>query len=484
MSPAILSLDVGTTQAKAVLLDLNGREHAAVAHTYPLLTPRPGRAELDPAALCDAVIHVLRAVDTRQYDVAALALSTQGGSLLAVDAQGAPLTAIITWLDQRAANIVTRWEQDGTAAHIHARSGWSPQPGLPLAVLCALRETEPELFSAAARFLSVNDYLTHFLTGVYATNPSMAGEMLLTNLQTAAWDPTLCAIGGVRLEQLSPILPADAVIAPLRREICTAAGLPLGLPLINGGQDHACEALALGLMDPGRYLLACGTAWVLNGVTESTDLTAVPSHIALNPHVVSQRWIASQFLGGLGAGMEWMLAQLWQHPDPARPLTRSAQFALFDQAVAATMPGSGGLLFTSISGSPHRSGGFHGLRLDHTRAQMGRALLESAAFALRTALAAGGERGQPAQSLWMVGGATRSAHWPQIISDVTALPVHITQYSHGPALGAAMLAARGLGLLDIFPSWVQPQTITPNPAQAPAYDAAYAAYCQLTGSLL
>jgi sugar (pentulose or hexulose) kinase len=429
----------------------------------PLITPQPGHAEIDPAALQDAVIHVLRAVDTKKQNVVALALSTQGGSLLPVDAAGAPLTNIITWLDQRAAPLVAQWEQDGTAAQIRARSGWAPQPGLPLAVICALRETNGRVFSTAGRFLSVNDFLTHFLTGVYATNPSMAGEMLLVNLHTAAWDPVLCDLAGLNVAQLSPILPADAVVGPLRADICAATGLPAGLPLINGGQDHACEALALGLAAPGDYLLACGTAWVLNGVTDSTDLTAVPPVVALNPHVLPGRWIASQFLGGLGAGMEWLLAQLWQHPDPERPLARAAQFALLDRALAGTAPGSAGLIFTPISGAPHSGGGFHGLRLDHTRAEMGRALLESAAFELRAALKAAAARDLPARTLWMVGGAAHSPHWPQIIADVTGLPVHTTQYSHGPALGAAILAAKGLGLLDAFPPLGHATTSHPKP---------------------
>ncbi len=79
----------------------------------------------------------------------------------------------------------------------------------------------------------------------------------------------------------------------------------------------------------------------------------------------------------------------------------------------------------------------------------------------------------------MVGGATRSPLWPQIVADVVGIPVSLTQHSHGPALGAALLAARGLGLLKEFPVWVTAQQVEPNPANARVYEERHAAYRQM-----
>jgi xylulokinase len=252
-----------------------------------------------------------------------------------------------------------------------------------------------------------------------------------------------------------------------------------GTPLINGGQDHSTEALALGMISPGSFFLACGTAWVINAVTASSEVDALPSQMALNPHVIPERWVASQFLGGLGAGMEWWLDQFWQTPPPGKSIPRDERFASFDAALTRTMPGSSGLLFFPVSGVPRSedySGGYSGMRLDHTRADMGRAVLESAAYELRWALDDIRKYGFSASQLWMVGGATRSPVWSQILADVTGVPISLTQYSHGPALGAAILAARRLGYLDGFPAWVSAQTIQPDPKNAKVYDEMYAAY--------
>ena len=87
--------------------------------------------------------------------------------------------------------------------------------------------------------------------------------------------------------------------------------------------------------------------------------------------------------------------------------------------------------------------------------------------------------GLPVEKLWMVGGAARSPLWPQIVADVVGIPMTLAQYSHGPALGAALLAARGLGWLKEFPVWVTAQPVEPNLANAPLYEERHAAYRQM-----
>ena len=487
MTTAILSLDIGTSHSTAVLFDLAGRELAAAEQAHRLHTPQPGWVELAPDEIWGALIEAVKAVCLGQasgVDILAVALSTQGGSLIPMGADGRPTYNAITWLDRRSESVVARWRQDGLDQHIRQISGWEPQPGLPLPSICALRQSQPAIFSATRRFLSVNDYVVYRLTGRFVTNPSMAGEMLLTDIRTGQWERELCGLAGIEAGQLSPILPSEAVCGEIAPEVCRQTGLPKGTLLVNGGQDHSCEALALGMVLPGNYWLACGTAWVINGVTDSPRVDAVPAEMALNHHVVPQRWIASQFLGGLGAGMEWWLDQFWQSPPSEKQIPKSQRYASFNAALKQTQPGSSGLLFYPVSGRPGSgaaSGGYWGLRLDHTRADMGRAVMEGAAHEVRWAVDAWRVRnfGLPVEKLWMVGGAARSPLWPQIVADVVGIPMTLAQYSHGPALGAALLAARGLGWLKEFPVWVTAQPVEPNLANAPLYEERHAAYRQM-----
>ena len=208
--------------------------------------------------------------------------------------------------------------------------------------------------------------------------------------------------------------------------------------------------------------------------------------MALNYHVIPERWIASQYLGGFGAGMEWWLGQFWQQLPAEKPLPRDERYASFNDALMETEPGSSGLLFYPFGGTPRLTnpgGGYAGLGLHHTRADMGRALLESAAYELRWAIDRIEKAGMSMNELWMVGGATGNAIWPQIIAEVTGKTVALTQYSHGPALGAAILAIRGLGMFDQYPRWVTAHKLQPNYEYTPVYNERYAAYLNLTGGL-
>jgi sugar (pentulose or hexulose) kinase len=482
MQTAILSLDIGTTIAKAVLFNLKGQELAIAEQGLSLLTPQAGWVELNPAEMWDAVLTIIREICQNlptDIQITGVGLSSQGGSLLPVDSDGNPTYNLITWLDHRAENLITSWRETGLDQRIREISGWAPQPGLPLSVICDLRQSKPDVFANTDKFLSVHDFIVHQLTGDYVTNPSMAGEMLLTDICTGQWASALYDLAEIQIDQLSPIMPSETIIGAISTEICRQTGLPQGVSLINGGQDHACEALAVGIINPKSLLLACGTAWVINMVTTSPQVDDLPPEMALNYHVVPDRYIASQFLGGLGAGMEWWLDQFWQAPHKDQWLSRSERYASFNKALMGTEPGCNGIQFQPVSGTPRTNwsaGGYSGLRLNHTRVEMGRAVLESAAFELRWALENMQGFGLAGNDVWMVGGATRNSIWPQILVDVTGISISITQYRHGPALGAAILAAKSLGLLTDFPHWITPHKVKPNPGNGAIYDQAYLNY--------
>ncbi|MCC6147079.1 MAG: hypothetical protein IT308_05875 [Anaerolineaceae bacterium] len=496
MTEALLSLDVGTTAVKAVLFDPQGSELFITQHTLTLHTPQPGFVELDPEELWQAVLSVLTetAQQNRARTIRTLVLTTQGGSFLAADRHGRPTTAILTWMDNRSRSVVEEWREQGLEAAIRQICGWSLEAGLPLAMIGWLRAHRPKAFKKSAYFLSVNDFLTNRLTGIYAMNPSMAGEMMLTDIVTGEWSPDLCKIAGIRTEQLSPIRPSDAVLGPILSKVSRETGLRNDTLVVNGGQDHSCEALAIGMTSPGIALLACGTAWVINTASKQADMAAVPPGMNLNFHVIPHCWTLSHYLGGLGGTLEWWINRLWQSPDPQAPLPRARLYALMDEGLAHTHPGSSGLFFFPLGGSrctPKSlgAGGFWGLCWEHTRASMTRAIQESAACEVRCSLEELKTAGLPMEQLWMIGGAASSPHWPQIVASLTGVDVTLTHYSHGPALGAAILAGVTLGIYPDIEAGrahfdLKPHCVEPNEADRILYDEHYSRYKQLADSPL
>ncbi len=462
----ILSLDVGTTVVKSVLFNLSGQELFVSEVSLTLITGDDGKAEQDPEELWRAVLNVLsRAAGFSRSKggvIISLALASQGGSLLPLDKDENPRGNIILWMDQRAAPLVDRWRRDGTASYIRSRCGWSPESGLPLPQICRIREDDPDFFRETSCWVSVHDFLLGRMVGKRISNPSVAVEMLLTGPDGRTWDEQLCELAGINKEALSRIETSASIVGTITEALAEASSLPAGLELTNGGQDHSCEALAGGLLKEGGVMLACGTAWVLNAITGSSDPSRYPEGVNLTPHVAEGFWTAGRFLGALGGNLEYLIREFGKPEEPGIDAEDSRNRTYQDlerlmEAPDEKLDGffeSTGLIFVPPDGSIYRSdlsrrAGFAGMGRNTRWHHLAAAVMESASFEVSAALdSLGGGR----KELLMVGGGGRSRWWRQHIADISGLKVLTPRYSHGPALGAAMTALYAQGL---YPSYAE-----------------------------
>ncbi len=447
MEDLILSLDIGTTIIKCVIFNKAGQEINVAEERCHIIFPAPDYVEIDPDEIWSAVQKTLRrAISSLKFDqrILALVLSTQGGSVLPVDHHGQPTNNLITWLDKRANKLIQEWKKDGTSQRIRNISGWAPQPGLPLALIAWFKQNNQVVFQKSAKWLSINDFIIHKLTGCYVTNPSMAGEMLLADIQQCIWDENLCSLAGIKTSQLSPIISSSTIVGEINKEVSKITNLPEGTPVINGGQDHACEALAFGVVNAKNTILACGTAWVINIVTNQGSVDLIPNQMDLNFHVLPNMWLASQFLGELGSYPEWLLRQFW---------SSSITFDEMNSNLLHNNTIHEKLFFLPLTGSRQQSeqtnsGGFIGVKLEHGRTDLSKAVLENAAFEVHLAVEKLRETNIHLSKLWMIGGAARSPIWPNILADICDIEIALTTYTHGPALGAAILGWLSLGVIE------------------------------------
>jgi xylulokinase len=263
-------------------------------------------------------------------------------------------------------------------------------------------------------------------------------------------------------------------------------GLPSGTPVIAGGNDQPCAGLGMGMTAPGKVMLSTGTAWVLMSVVDAVSTESVPEWVNLYFHAAPGRRIGGQYIGGFGATVDWWLNQTFQAPDAPASQDSGRLYEYLNETVLASTPGSRGLMFLSLNGPSQilnavPGGGFIGMELAHTRADMSRAILEGCAFEVRWALDELGSAGIPVEELWLAGGANRSPVWPQILADVSGKPLQVASYADWAALGGAALAGWGIGAfttLDEGIAHLQPplQRLEPNPALLDFYNERLAVY--------
>ena len=489
----LIGLDVGTTAVKALAFDTAGRQIGAASHAYDrgLLVPRSGWVEQDPEDLWQGAVSALRSVLVRLPAGArpiALCQSSQGGTLIPLGTDGAPIYNAISWMDQRGAELAGEVATALGADAIYRTTGWHLGAALPLLQLAWLRCERPELLARARQLTFVNDFITQRLTGRWVMNPSDATMTQLFSIAESRWDPQLLSHVGIEVGQLAPLLPTGAPVGRLTEGASALLGLDRETLVVNGAHDQYCAAVGTGVIRPGAMLLSCGTAWVLLGVPESLD-AGLASGLSISCHVLPGLWGAIHSLGGVGAALEWVARELFQVTGEH---DRAEGYARLNAEAAASPAGASGLTFLPPAGGragmggPH--GGWLGLTLDHRRGDLARAVMEGTVCELHWAIDEIRVSGVPISALKMVGGAAESPLWPQIVADMIGVEVALPPVSQAAAAGAAVLAGLGAGVYasveEGYQALASQEALrTPSQEMADGYGVRYETYRQVREAL-
>ncbi len=197
----LVGLDVGTTGAKAVLIDPGGRVRATVTTEYPLLTPRAGWTEQDPADWWKGSVASIRgALDQAAVsgaDVAAIGLTGQMHGLVALDGNGGVLRPAILWNDQRTAE-ESAWITEQVGAERVIELTANPiLTGFTAPKIIWMRRHEPERYARIRHILLPKDYIRYRLTGEMATDVADASGTSLFDVRRRAWSTEMLSRLGI-----------------------------------------------------------------------------------------------------------------------------------------------------------------------------------------------------------------------------------------------------------------------------------------------
>lgn len=450
MSDLLLGLDLGTSAVKVGLFDLGGNLLHQARRTCALYTPRPGWAEQEPeewwAAICDGLQEVLAGMDGGR--IAAVGLSGQSPSHVLVTANGVSLGRAIVWSDRRA-TVEAEWLAERiTPEQARAWTGCTFVTGAnqPLTRFLWLKAHRPDDWARCAAVVQPKDFVAGRLTGRIATDVNSALGLL--NPRTGQYATELLALLGIEPEKMPPVLEQTAIVGCVMPEVTSTTGLPPGIPVVTGTVDAWCDIIGCVEIEPGSAVDVAGTSEVVALVT--AELVDGDSEgVASAPLAGGRSWVGGPMQMG-GAALTWLARCFCGQERP--------DFRSLEAEASAAAPGADGLLFLPyLQGErapvwdPAARGAFVGLTDRHMRAHCFRAVYEGVAFAVRDLL----ERCQVAagiapQMLRVSGGGSVSTFWNQVKADVTGLPVQRVAIPDAACLGAALLAAVGVGAFDGF----------------------------------
>jgi sugar (pentulose or hexulose) kinase len=495
----ILGIDAGTTAMKAVLFDHEGRASGQSIHEYQLMIPAPDRAELELECYWTACCHCTRSllaqagVDSRQ--VTALAISSQGETLLVIDETGRPLYPAIVWLDNR-----SQAEADEVSAHFGAERVFQvtgqPEitPTWPATKMLWLRRHQPQVFEQAHKFLLLEDYLLFRLTGRFVANPSLLSSSLLFDIRRKTWWTDMLDFVGVTPDRLPEIRDSGKTVGELTAEAARETGLWEGTVAATGGMDQALAALGAGNTRPGLITENTGGALAIVATLEEPVFDPqgdIPCHC----HALPDTYYLLPWGQTAGMTLRWFRDVFGVEERVNAARAGADAYDLLTEAAAGVAPGSEGLVvLPHLMGAacpefnPAARGVWFGIGLHHTRAHFVRAILEAVAYMLRRNVENLEALGVAVDEIRALGGGARSALWNQIKADVLGVPVVTLTNEEQACLGAAMLAGTAVGLYPSVEEAAQRLVKVagrwePNPALKSVYDHGYELYGRLYDSL-
>mgnify|MGYP000359593779 CR=1 FL=1 len=475
-SPFILVIDIGTSSLRALVYDANAREveNFIARVKYQPDTTDDGGSTLDARAMFAAFTRALdeiHALIQNKIEIAAVAACSLASNVLALDAQFEPLTPAFLYADTRNANVVEQLRAAHDWSPLYARTGCPLHTAYLPARFLWLRQTQPEIFSRAAHFVSLHEFFLEKLFERAGVAHSFAAWTGMLNHATKDWDEQVIQVAGIERAQLSPLCSITAAFTELRAEFAARWKLLARIPWYPALGDGAAANVGSGCVDETRVAITIGTSGALRVVMDAQrGLETLPRGLWM--YRVDER---AGLVGGALTDGGSILRYFGN-------IFSTMEHAELQAELERMKPDAHGLTFLPFFAG-ERSPGYHGdaratltgWNLNTTPLEIARAAMEAVAYRfaamydlLRVAIP------QPREIVASGGALLHSRAWMQILADVLNVSVTASGEEEASARGAALLALRSLGILpslETLPASLG-ETFAPNPAHYEIYQSA------------
>ncbi|MCF5544312.1 xylulokinase [Pseudomonas salomonii] len=476
-NPVSLGIDLGTSELKAILMDVDGSVLAHAGVRLSVSRRHSGWSEQAPEDWWQACLQAL--AQLREHAafarVACIGLSGQMHGAVLLGKDNRVLYPAILWDDARA---VAQAAQLGSG--FADTTGSLPMAGLTAPKLLWLQQHEPEVFKAIECVLSPKDYLRLCLTGERISDMSDAAGTLWLDVAQREWFAPMLHATGLSPAQMPRLVEGGAASGVLN---VSGLGLSPEVVIAGGGGDNPVAAVGIGAVNAGDGFITLGT---------SAAIVAITDHAAGNPasavhsfcHALPNRWYT---MGAMLAGascLRWV-TRLTGQPDEQALLDQVQAQLPIEQPVPLSTP----LFLPYLAGerTPHNDpllrGGFMNLGHDCTPAMLGYAVMEGVGFGLLDALRAVQSTGADVTACALVGGGARSEYWAQLLANILQREIFTLQGSELSAcVGAAKLGFMAIGQgADLRAAGMPVKArYLPNPLQQKLLEARY---CKFRGLL-
>jgi len=469
----IVAIDEGTSNAKAVAIDGQGKVIAQSSRPLQVQTPQAGWVEQRGEVLIDASLTVLREVITNvgAERIAALAISNQRETAMGwYQSSGEPIGPAITWQCSRSAAFCEQLRSDNQEQKIREVTGLPIAPLFSASKMRWLLDSLPDGYRQAEAgeicLGTVDAWLLWNLTGgrAFRCDTSNAARTQLLNLHSGDWDSEMLKLFGIPRAALPEICPSSGLFGTTYH----LDGIPDGIPILAMVGDSHAALYGHGLGEAGGVKATYGTgSSVMAPIAQpESSITQLATTVAWHD---GQR-VVYGLEGNIphtGDAVAWMAQITGLTDGKGETLARALN------ELPASVESTLGVYFVPAltgAGAPwwdgQARGAISGLSRGVDRAHLIRAALESIAYQIADVIDA--MRLHPdfhLASLMVDGGPTRNPWLMQFQADLLGCEVLRSNTPELSALGAGLLARRALDNLDdaqLLALLPQHDVFTPN----------------------
>ncbi|MBE6930256.1 MAG: hypothetical protein E7463_08255 [Ruminococcaceae bacterium] len=488
----ILSFDIGTSGVKCGIFDETLACLVITRRDYEVSMNPDGTVEADPEAyiraMTDCSREALAVSCIPAADVRALAITTQGETLIPIDRAGNPLSRAIVWLDGRASAEADTLRSAFPDRVFRAKTGLPSIDGyVPLAKLAWIKAHIPEIYAKTYKFLLLEDYAIFRLTGRTVSEKALLTSTGYFDLTTDdLWDEALEAVG-ISRSMLPDVVDPGARIGALTPEAASLLGLTENTIVYAGAMDQLSGAVGCGNIADGCIHETTGTAMIVGSTMNLADSLASNPELTIYRHAEKDKYLLLSIGRTATTILKWFAEQFYAN-EPQDDI-----YAHLSEVAAAGVPGAGGIVLLPYfegtigsDGAENLRGCFWNVGLHNTRGDFVRAIFEGVAYMLRDNLALM-PQGKTSDRLISIGGASASDIWCRIKAAVTGLEIVTMAQEETTLFGCACIAAVGCGLYPDLAAAVGRLEISrryvPEEAGRLEYDALYDRYLRMKASL-
>ena len=443
MKKYILTLDEGTTSARAVLFDKGGNAVSAAQREFKQIYPQPGFVEHDPVEIFSvqyaAVTEAITAIGASADEIAAVGVTNQRETTIIWDKNtGETIYNAIVWQCRRTSEMCDRLRADGLEEYIRKTTGLRIDAYFSATKIKWMLDNVPGARDRAENgellFGTVDTWLIWKLSGgkIHVTDRTNAARTMLYDIHTLKWDKKLLEILQIPACILPEVRPSSEIygnVNILGAEI-PVSGIAGDQQAALFGQKCFCEGDIKNTYGTGCFLLMNTGAAAYE--SKNGLITTIAADAGNN---ICYALEGSVFVGG--AVIQWLRDELGLIATAAE--SEKAALSVPDSSGVYIVPAFAGL------GAPYwdmyARGTICGLTRGSGKNHIIRACLEAIAYQtndLITALKA--DTGLPINHIRADGGAAANNFLMQFQADISDVGVIRPAQTEATAAGAAYLA--------------------------------------------